>query len=191
MCDTFSSVFDADIRGTFLNDIAWFDSSSEFILSNCTTYTPTPPRLQTLITAQDLSPPRILIQQTIKHLGMTFSANGVSPGNSRVIIGSVTDWVASKITDIFAVPVGNERKIEIYLVVETYARLTTREARKDPYKRYPHAGRLFRNEVHKTLVVKAQDVLCHFAETSVHVRGLEKEVLHVLPLLRVREVSFP
>ena len=189
MYNEFSSVFDADVRGTFLNDIAWFDSSSNFTLNNLTTYTPTPLRLRSLLAARDLSPSRILIQKSIKHLGMTFSTSQVSPGNSRVIIGSVTSWVASKITDIFAVPIGKEQSMEIFLVVETYARVSTREAKDDPYKRYPHAGRLFRNEVHETSMVKAQDVLCHFAGTPVYVPKIKGEALHVLPLLRVRKLS--
>ena len=80
--------------------------------------------------------------------------------------------------------------MEIFLVVETYARVTESDSKHDPYKRYPHAGRLFRNEVHETLMVKAQDVLCHFAGTPVHVPKIKGEVLHVLPLLRVRKPSF-
>ena len=51
MYDKFGSVFDADIRGTFLNDVSWFDHNSDFLLNNHT-YTRIPSGLRTLFAEQ-------------------------------------------------------------------------------------------------------------------------------------------
>ena len=187
MYDRFGSVFDADIRGTFLNDVSWFDHNPDFLFNNHT-YTRMPSRLRTLFAEQlDLAPPpQILVQRSIRRLGMTFAPDHVSQGNSRVIVGSVSKWIAAKIIDIFAAPLGSEGSLDIYLVVETYVQLTRDESKRDPYKRYPYAGHLVYNQVNDTLIVRAEDVICHYASTPMHITGFKRDVLHVLPLMRVR-----
>ena len=187
MYSRFGSVFDADIRGTFLNDISWFDDNPDFVLKNHT-YTRMPSRLRSLFTAQleTTAPTQIMVQQSISRFGMTFATDHVSPGNSRVIVGSVSKWVASKIIEIFAAPSGSEGSLGIYLVVETYVQLTRDEEKRDPYKRYPYAGHLVYTQVKDTLVVSAESVLCHYASTPMFLTGFKGEVMHVLPLTRVR-----
>lgn len=188
MYNTFSSVFDSEHRGTFFNDISRFDIATEFTLSNRTTYTRIPSHIQSFFSSRfnQARPMQVLMQQSIARLGSTFSPSRISPGNSNIIVGSTTDWNVCRILEIFSFQ--SEGSFDVYLVVERYAPLTPREAKVDPYRRYPHAGSLVHSKVQDTLIVKATDVLCHCATTPVVVPGVGETSLHVLPLIRVRMI---
>lgn len=102
-----------------------------------------------------------------------------------VIIGTVEKWSAARITDIFVTSPRLEKTGELYLVVEIFSPLSHKQAQNDRYLRYPLAGRLFLNRISETSVVRADQILCHYAATPMKVDQIDTECVHVLPLLRV------
>lgn len=75
---------------------------------------------------------------------------------------------------------------ETFIVVQTYSPLLDVDIPKDDYRKYGVAGALyyahFENNV---VVIRPQDIVCHFAKTTLSSFPIESPCIHVLPLNRV------
>ena len=107
-----------------------------------------------------------------------------------VIIGTMQEWKACRITDIIVDPSENGVAADPYLVIEPFVKLSSKEAKKDCYRKYPFAGRLFHENIGTREVARASAILCHFAAAPVFVNGMDGSFLHVLPLQRVSTFFF-
>ena len=191
MRQAFTTIFDDETRGTLFNDILAFNLESDYTYKNHTKYSALPPHLQTILRSDRLRLPsvKVLFQSTISRFGMSFSTHTTASGDSMVIIGTVEKWSAARITDIFVTSPRPDKPGELYLAVEIYCPLSHKQAQHDKYLRYPLAGRLFLNRISDSLVVKADQILCHYAATPMIIDQIEAECIHVLPLLRVSQQS--
>lgn len=190
MHQAFRNVFDEETRGTFFNDY-WTSGFEEgYMFKNRTVYSTLSPHLQDIAKGSpiQLRSTRVLYQTSISRFGMSFSTNRFAPGDSMVIIGTVERWSPARITDIFVTSTLDGFS-EPYLVVETYAPLSSKQTRYDRYREYPLAGHLFLNKISNTSIVKASEILCHFVATTIEVDQINVECIHVLPLLRVSDMK--
>ena len=102
-----------------------------------------------------------------------------------VIIGTTEKWSPARITDIFVAQLSHQGKLGVFLAVEVYCPLSHKQAQHDKFLQYPLAGRLFLDRISETSVVRAEQILCHYAATPMRVDQIGADCLHVLPLLRV------
>lgn len=187
MYKAFASVFDSETRGTFFNDTRAFETRDHFEYKNKTTHTALPAHLHTLFRRYwgQSTPALVLLQSSIQRFSMSFSKHSTSPGDSMVIVGTLEQWQACRITDIIVIPSGKGIVGEPYLIVEPYTALSSKDVKHDRYRQYPLAGRLFYDQIGDPVIVKANKILCHFAVTPIRVNEIDSQCLHVHPLYRV------
>lgn len=127
--------------------------------------------------------------------GVTFKAFNVSENNSNAIVRHDEGrFFAARIVDI----VLHERydedafRAEPFLVVQRLQSLQGHARAKDPYRRYVHAGGyLCGHGLAAPEVVRAEQLVSHFAKTPMRVAGIEEDCIHVLPLDRVSPTLQP
>ena len=186
MYKAFSSIFNSETRGTFFNDNLAFEDTDQFSYKNTLSSSSIPSYLQPLFRDKwgQLIPPSVFFQNSISRQGVTFSKRGISEGDSLIIIGSTRQWKACRIIDIIVVPTRHGPDSP-YVVVEPYSALSAGDKASDCFRRYPYAGRLVYNRTESPFLVKASEILCHFAATPVKIAQIKGDCLHVLPLFRV------
>ena len=192
MHHAFKTILDDETRGTFFNDVLSLDTESSYTYKNRTTYSTLPSQLQSILRRDQvhITSPRVLLQSTILRFGASFSIHSLAPGDSMVIIGTFEKWSAARITDIFVAQLAHHKAPEVFLAVEVYCPLSHKQAQHDKFLRYPLAGRLFLDRISETSIVKADQILCHYAATPMKIDQINADCLHVLPLLRVSSYMF-
>lgn len=187
MHHAFTTIFDDETRGTFFSDVLALDNESTYVYKNHTTHSTLPSQLQSMLRRHKVQiiSARVLLQSSISRFGASFSIHSLAPGDSMVIIGTIEKWSAARITDIFVAQLAHDKAPDVFLVVETYCPLSHKQAQHDKFLRYPLAGRLFLDRIAETSIVKAEQILCHYAATPMKIDKIGADCLHVLPLLRV------
>lgn len=194
----FIDAFANDRRGTLLNDIWALDAQPALAPDTRSTKVALSSEVHALLvrrlyaTAASSHPRQtVFAQPSITLKGATFSAFSNSPGNSNVVYGSFADgrWSAGRISAIFFKTNAGGGFIAC-LVVEPLCVLTDVEAPYDPYRGYRSdlTGKLFHAAFEKPIVLLAEDIICHFASTPLHIGRLGVEVIHALPLDRVSDL---
>lgn len=190
----FIEVFASDRRGTLLSDIWALDDQPALVPDSRSTKETLSKEIYTLLTQRlhgSAAPSRprleVLTQPSITLKGVTFSSFSHSPGDSNVVYKSPAEdrWSAGRISAVFFSHISEHRTIPC-MVVEPLRHLTDVEVPYDPYRGYDSnlTGRLFHASFEKPVVLLAEDIICHFASTPLHIGKLEINVIHALPLDR-------
>lgn len=188
----FTTIFDDETRGTFFNDVLALDTELTYVYKNHTSYSTLPTQLQSILRHHQVqtTSARVLLQTSVSRFGASFSIHSLAPGDSMVIIGTTEKWSAARITDIFVAQSVHRKAPEVFIAVEIYAALSHKQAQHDKFLRYPLAGRLFLDRILETSIVRAEQILCHYAATPMKIDQIGADCLHVLPLLRVSSQLF-
>lgn len=201
--DTFTRVFQNENRGTLMNDLWSFDdkppntpdksASKQVLLYDI--YALAKERIGNNPPGARFPDEPVLIQPNLRYKGVTFSTYIDSPGNSNVVFGDYPGgaWSAGRISTIFFWPSKSPGTAITHIplcVVEPLHALTEADARNDPYRlfRGDIVGRLFYASFSSSVVLRFEDISCHFASTSFCSIG-DIRLVHVLPLDRVRRTS--
>jgi hypothetical protein len=120
-----------------------------------------------------------------------FSPSSFSVRDSHVVIGKGAgtqipfDWYAGKIKQIFTYPFRSPSKV--YFVIQKFRELSSQEALRDPYRRFPSVGgRLYHPELEDEIeVVPSQEIVAHFAHTPHDEQDFGFSCFHALPLDKV------
>lgn len=201
----FSSVFEGDHRGTFLNDILAFEDDESFKLRNSSNTSILEPQYRDLLWRYSGTPEtrvgsihQVYMQSSIEVQGVTYSTVQTSPGNSCIVYhdpGSPSSsWRAGRIVSIFlrkSSHTGTTAPAGLPLfVVHEYVPLSDQDTIHDFYRKHGSSGgRIFYARQGVLTLLSIRDVLCHFACTPLTIDGIEEDCVHVLPLNRVSVTS--
>lgn len=207
----FERSFNSDKRGTFLNDISAFCSAHNINSVSLDgigkKYVKMNDEIVELLDQYNRdngcdptrpTRPYAIFLDSLDAGGVNYTTrkNSKSQGNSNIIIGTVPGiWYACSIKNIFvhAKDARTPDAAIAYFIVHKYEELTGDDVIYDHYRHFPIAGgRLFYMTFEKDVkLIKASDVLCHFALTPYRLGTVApKQYIHVLPLDRVRVFLF-
>ncbi|KAJ3500248.1 hypothetical protein NLJ89_g9883 [Agrocybe chaxingu] len=137
--------------------------------------------------------PLVQWRSFIQAKGVMFASKEFSYRNSLILFQPLpgTTQRAGQIQKIFAhkrpKSLGGEHLTEFFYVVQEYLELSEEEAVLDPYRKFPLIDtQLYRQELSsKIYVVRARDILCHYASFPFKLDGLARDYQVVLSLNRV------
>ncbi|KAA1479800.1 hypothetical protein DENSPDRAFT_789577 [Dentipellis sp. KUC8613] len=209
LADSFNRRFNADKRGTRLNDILAFVEPVQSPAEDLSLHKDTLTRVEVELlrrhlesqATSGLAPDAFRYATRVRHAcqrhkkfhhrGASYSPWSSSPGDSYVVIGEdiLGAWYAARIQGIFShtqTPHSETRVVNTYFIIQRFKPLTIDEGSLDPYRAFPIAGgRLYHDTVESTLeFVTMKDILCHFAHTPFASKELG-DCVHVLPIDRV------
>ena len=138
--------------------------------------------------------PRVQDKKTVTVNGVTFACVSKHVGNSRILFSIVGDELqhAGEIQRIFihqrrAIGLDTEFVMETFFVIRQFQALDDMQAAHDPYRRFPGLPcRLFSTQfMHGDRVIRAQNIVSHFAGCPYQMPELSGQFLVVLSLNRV------
>ncbi|KAJ8464101.1 hypothetical protein ONZ45_g17353 [Pleurotus djamor] len=188
---------DADIRTTFMEDMAGFDNSTArpTIRSNKPVRLPSPlyDALKLLILRYDCDmgngviPWDVKLVRRIQRRDEVFKPLYVSERDSYIIFDAGTTRQAGQIRNIFfhhRVRNDGTSVCDTFLLVAPFSPLEKAEdISVDVFRRFPAAGILFHRHFSPDIIIHSRDIAWHAAVTDLEVTG-EARYVHVLPLVR-------
>lgn len=209
---SYEKTFDADIRGTFINDDLAFDinfskdeETPTWKDSQLSNLEPEPYKLLKRW-IQDHDPHYIsggtiartaYVRKKIGRLGQNFQPKSASVGDSCVIFNRPDrHWSAGSIDSIFSHTrhtTPGHRKTQTFLLIKEYTALTPEHAVLDHYSDFPEAGgRLFYKRFESApLLLPIDDIHCHAAFAEEVLSQINEKLVMVLPLNKVNSSDMP
>jgi hypothetical protein len=119
--------------------------------------------------------------------GMVFSTVARCPKDANVIVKGVEDIFPARILSMFVCD-REQQHSQLYAVIERHIALSDTHKESDPYAPFGFtvAGSLFYNDFHPMEVVNASRLVTLFAKTVLPWDRIACDVVHVLPLFKVR-----
>jgi hypothetical protein len=119
--------------------------------------------------------------------GMAFSTVARSPKDANVIVKDAEDIFPAHILSMFMYSHEQPRS-QLYAVIERHIALNDIHKESDPYAPFGFtvAGSLFYNDFHPMEIVNASRLVTLFAKTVLPWDRIACDVVHVLPLFKVR-----
>jgi hypothetical protein len=199
LCDRFIKITEQDKRGFLLNDIWAAENSNAFQYNNNSVHSSLEKEVFDLLkvsftqNSQEnvCASSKFYLQDTVTRHGVVYSSSRASSGNSFILFGDYPNgrWYAGQITSMFVW----ERNIQhsprrCFAVIDCFRDLLPKDCQHDLYCQYsPNiAGRLVYAEQRERTVVPLEKIICHFAATSYSSDSILQQLLHVLPLDKVR-----
>lgn len=203
--EDFEDTFQADIRGTFLNDdLAFndmFQKESQNKTWDVTDETPLPKDIIALlhpwIESHDpdavggTCPRSAFIRTKVARLGQLFQTPRTSVADSNVVFSHGSDtWSAGVVHSIFShvrYRLDNSHQMDTFMVVDEYVPLSSSDAVFDRFRDFAPSGRLFYQEFkEKKALINIDDIVCHFGSSEQGITDITSPCVHALPLNRVR-----
>jgi hypothetical protein len=124
---------------------------------------------------------------------MVYQAKNRSPKDANVVVrsslaGNSDNVVPARILSLFSDRRTLESEVRSYIIVEKHVALSFTDRRHDPYLQFGFvaAGSLYHDRYHAPEVMDGDDLVTQFGRTLFFLDKIRADVVHVLPIFKVR-----